>query len=758
MTRKPAKRSTSAKKDRSTKNPEAQKNVVPDTISDSDVNRLLSLRHHYPHQLLGPHLTENGVVIRVYRPDADAVDLQIGTRRAQPMVRRHDAGLFEFFLPEPNSIPSYRLRIHRKGTDTITIRDAYSFPPTIGELDLYLFNEGKHHEIYNKLGAHVTKIGRDSGVSFAVWAPHASGVSLVGDFNGWDGRFHQMRMLGASGVWEIFVPGLTDGALYKFEIRANRGLPFLKADPYAQFTEVPPNTSSIVYQSKYDFRDSKWMKSRVGREHYRQPLSIYEVHFGSWRRRLEEDNRPFSYREMAEALADYVHEMGFTHVEFLPLKEHPYGPSWGYQVSYYFAPSARYGTPDDLRYLIDCLHQRGIGVIMDWVPAHFPKDAWALGRFDGSALYEHLDPRKGEHPDWGTYIFNYGRNEVRNFLLANALYWFREFHLDGLRVDAVASMLYLDYSRKEGEWEPNKYGGRENLEAITLLKELNEVVHVSCPGAMMIAEESTAWPAVSQPVYSGGLGFDFKWNMGWMHDTLKYFQTDPLFRAGNHNALTFGLIYAWSENFILPFSHDEVVHMKGSLLNKMPGTTDQKFANLRALYAYMWAHPGRKLLFMGGEFGQWREWNETESLDWHLLEDSHHGGVQQLIRDLNRLYRPEPALWEADSEAEGFRWIDVDNAPENIVAFLRKPSSNGREVICVGNFSAIPKKGYRLGLPRAGDYRPVINTDAEAYRGEGSLPVDTLVAEKEQLREFEYSVVVDLPALTTLLFEAPAVE
>jgi 1,4-alpha-glucan branching enzyme len=428
--------------------------------------------------------------------------------------------------------------------------------------------------------------------------------------------------------------------------------------------------------------------------------------------------------------------MGFTHVEFLPLKEHPYGPSWGYQVSYYYAPSARYGEPDDLRYLIDYLHRAGIGVIMDWVPAHFPKDAWALGRFDGSALYEHLDPRKGEHPDWGTYIFNYGRNEVRNFLLANALYWFKEFHIDGLRVDAVASMLYLDYSRKEGEWVPNQFGGRENLEAISFLKELNEVTHRACPGIMMIAEESTAWPAVSHPVHTGGLGFDFKWNMGWMHDTLKYFQTDPLFRAGNHNALTFGLIYAWSENFILPFSHDEVVHMKGSLLNKMPGTNEQKFATLRALYGYMWAHPGKKLLFMGGEFGQWREWTETESLDWHLLEDPLHRGVQNLVRDLNQIYDSEKALWEADGEPAGFEWIDVDNARENIVAFRRRSRDGKRELICICNFSAVTRNSYKLTTPHKAEYRVIVNTDAEAYSGAGDLSLN--------------GSEIDLPPLTTI--------
>jgi 1,4-alpha-glucan branching enzyme len=468
----------------------------------------------------------------------------------------------------------------------------------------------------------------------------------------------------------------------------------------------------------------------------------------------EENNRPFGYRELAEPLATYVLEMGFTHVEFLPLKEHPYGPSWGYQVSNYFAPSARYGEPDDLRYLIDYLHRKGIGVIMDWVPAHFPKDAFALGRFDGSALYEHLDPRLGEHPDWGTYIFNYDRNEVRNFLLANAIYWFKEFHFDGLRVDAVASMLYLDYSRKEGEWLPNQYGGRENLGAISLLKELNEVTHRLTPGVITVAEESTAWPQVSHPVYAGGLGFDFKWNMGWMHDTLKYFQTDPLFRAGNHNALTFGLIYAWSENFILPFSHDEVVHMKGALLNKMPGTEQQKFANLRALYGYMWAHPGKKLLFMGGEFAQWREWNDTESLDWHLIQDPFHAGVQRLLRDLNRTYDSNPALWEVDSDPTGFQWIDADNSSENIVSFIRRSPETKKELVCVGNFSPVLRAGHRLGLPRSGEYKLVLNSDAEIYAGAGTEVAQAIVAEEKPHHGQNYSAEVTLPPLATLWFEA----
>src|ERR1700754_2818090 len=688
------------------------KPAVETRASATEVRRLLSLRHNDPHQTLGPHFVAGGLVIRTFRPDAKKIELIVGTKRAQEMEKVHDAGLFSYFIPDEQKVPSYRFKITQYSDEVRTIRDPYSFLPTLGELDLHLFAEGKHEEIYNKLGAHVTKIGRVNGVAFAVWAPQASGVSVVGDFNGWDGRFHPMRMLGSSGVWELFIPELDAGALYKFEIRARKGLPFLKADPYAQFTEIPPNTSSVVQKSNYKFRDEQWIKNRATAEHFRQPLSIYEVHFGSWRRKIEEQNRPFSYREMAESLADYVTEMGFTHVEFLPLKEHPYGPSWGYQVSYYYAPSARYGIPDDLRSLIDYLHQRGIGVIMDWGAAHFPKDAFALGRFDGSALYEHLDPRKGEHPDWGTYIFNYGR--------------------------------------KEGEWEPNKYGGRENLEAISFLKELNEVTHRACPGTLMIAEESTSWPAVSHPVYTGGLGFDFKWNMGWMHDTLKYFQTDPLFRAGNHNSLTFGLLYAWSENFILPLSHDEVVHMKGSLLNKMPGTVEQKFANLRALYGYMWAHPGKKLLFMGGELGQWREWTETESLDWHLLDSQLHAGVQRLVRDLNRVYFADDSLWTNDNQPSGFEWIDVDNAMENIVAFVRKSGDNSKQVVCVGNFSALPRIGYRFGLSRAGEYKLVINSNDAVYGGSGSDLPKAFTTEDKPSHGRDYSILIDLPALTTL--------
>src|SRR5882724_1200268 len=657
----------------------------------------------------------------------------------------------------PGEIPNKVSRKRSTGgaVGSSSANKATDISPTLGEMDLHLFGEGKHERIYEKLGAHVTTHDGKRGVAFAVWAPNAKSVSVVGDFNGWDSGKNPMRSLGGSGIWEVFIPRLKEGALYKYAIKTRRSEIF-KADPYASMMQMPPDTSSIVYKSRYKFQDRAWITKRNKRQAWREPLSIYEVHLGSWRRITEESNRPLTYREMAPLLADYVLQNGFTHVEFLPLKEHPYGPSWGYQVSAYYAPSARYGKPDDFRFLVDQLHQAGIGVIMDWVPAHFPKDAFALARFDGTALYEHEDPRKGEHPDWGTYIFNYGRNEVRNFLIANALYWLREFHLDGLRVDAVASMLYLDYSRKEGEWVPNEFGGRENLEAISLIKELNEVTHRECPGALIIAEESTAWPAVSHPVYAGGLGFDFKWNMGWMHDTLKYFQTDPFFRAGNHTALTFGLIYAWTENFILPFSHDEVVHMKGALLNKMPGDQWQKFANLRALYGYMWAHPGKKLLFMGGEFGQWREWNETESLDWHLLESSVHKGVQKLIQDLNKLYQKHGALWEADSDPSGFQWIEVDNAAENVLAFRRISPSTGKEIICVGNFSPVVREAHRLGLPGPGTYKQLLNTDAEKYCGGGFGVVKSIKAEQLPAHGLDYSAEICLPPLATMWFEGPA--
>ncbi|HEX8557150.1 MAG TPA: 1,4-alpha-glucan branching protein GlgB [Pyrinomonadaceae bacterium] len=724
-------------------------------VSRVELERLLAMGSSDPHSILGAHPAPEGVYVRAFRPEAERVELIVDGESPRDMGRTHPAGFFELLLEGRGELFPYRLRSHYPGGADLARRDPYAFMPTLGGFDEHLFGEGRHWRLYEKLGAHVRDLGGVRGVSFAVWAPNADGVSVVGDFNNWDGRLHQMRRLGLSGIWEIFVPELGAGAVYKYELRRRGGLPFLKADPYALFAEVPPATSSIVFEPSYRFTDHEWMERRGRQDHLRRPLSIYEVHLGSWRRIMEEGDRPLTYRETAPALADYCERMGFTHVEFLPLKGHPYGGSWGYQVANYYAPTARFGDPDDFRFLVDHLHGRGLGVIMDWVPAHFPKDAWALSRFDGTPLYEHGDPRLGEQPEWGTYVFNYGRNEVRNFLIANALFWLRECHVDGLRVDAVASMLYLDYGRAAGQWVTNKYGGRENLEAVAFIRELNDVVHREQPGVMMIAEESTSWPLVTKGVDRGGLGFDLKWNMGWMHDTLKYFERDPIARRYFHNNLTFGLTYAWSENFVLPFSHDEVVHMKGSMLNKMHGGREQKFANLRALYAYMWAHPGKKLLFMGGEIAQWREWSEERSIDWHLLEDGQHRGLSALVADLNRLHRDTPALYELDVEPRGFQWIDVNNHLENVFAFWRESAAGGR-VVCVFNFSAAPRPGYRFGLPAAGTYRLILNTDSSYYAGSDALRVDCVQAEGQPHHGLPFSAVVDLPPLTALLFEAPA--
>src|SRR5215210_668636 len=726
------------------------------SISPADVWQLLALLHHDPHSVLGAHPVEGGVIVRAFRPEAEKIELLVRDDAPREMVKVHDAGFFELLVEGPTDTFPYQFRVHYPEGNAFTLRDPYAFLPTLGSFDEHLFGEGCHERLYDKLGAHVRRLGDVSGVSFAVWAPNAGGVSVVGNFNNWDGRLHAMRMLGGSGIWEIFIPDIGAGEIYKYEIH-NPGAPrFLKADPYALYSEIPPATSSIVFEPSYEFKDREWIEKREARDHLREPLSIYEVHLGSWRHVLEEGNRSLTYREMGPALADYALDMGFTHVEFLPLKGFPFGGSWGYQVANYYAPTARYGTPDDFRYLVDYLHQRGIGVIMDWVPAHFPKDAWALGRFDGSALYEHADPRQGEHPDWGTYIFNYGRNEVRNFLIANALFWIDECHIDGLRVDAVASMLYLDYSRTDGRWIANRYGGRENLEALEFLRQLNDTVHARHPGVLMIAEESTAWPGVSRPPDTGGLGFNFKWNMGWMHDTLLYFQRDAVYRQYHHNNLTFGFLYAWSENYILPFSHDEVVHGKGSLLDKMQGDRWQKFANLRALYGYMWAHPGKKLLFMGCEIGQWREWNYERSLDWHLLEEADHKGLQDLVRELNQVYKEQPALWEGDVEPSGFQWIDGGNAADNMLAFLRIAPDSGRQLACIFNFAPVVRTGYRIGLPRAGQYRQVLNTDAARFGGSDAGVFDAVEAEETPWHGQPFSAILDLPPLAAMWLEAPS--
>ena len=616
----------------------------------------------------------------------------------------------------------------------------------LGEIDLHLAGEGRHEQLYEKLGAHVTA----DGVAFAVWAPNATKVSVVGEWNNWDGRVDPMTQRDVSGIWETVVAEASEGALYRYEITTQEGHLLLKSDPYAFAAETPPGNASRIFASRYEWGDDAWLESRRAGEPYRRPMSIYEVHLGSWRRTLE--NKTLDYRELASELAAYAKDLGFTHVELLPVMEHPYSGSWGYQVTGYFAPTSRFGTPDDFRAFVDELHRNEVGVILDWVPAHFPRDDWALARFDGTALYEHEDPRRGAHPDWGTLVFNFGRNEVRNFLLSNALYWLREFHADGMRVDAVASMLYLDYSRKEGEWIPNAFGGREDLDAVAFLQQVNEVVYGREPGVISAAEESTAWPGVSRPVYLGGLGFGFKWNMGWMHDTLGYFAHEPVHRRFHHHELTFSLVYAFSESFVLPLSHDEVVHGKGSLVDKMPGDRWQKLANLRALYGYMWAHPGKKLLFMGGELAQWREWDAETSIDWHLLEDRDHQGVQSLVRDLNRVYRETPALWEDDFQPTGFRWLEPNDAAQNVLAFMRVGTDPKRPLVCVCNLSPVPRYQYRLGLPLRGHWREVLNSDAGYYGGSDVGNLGDVKTDATPWHDQPFSAEVTLPPLAAVWF------
>jgi 1,4-alpha-glucan branching enzyme len=721
------------------------------SVHQADLERLVAGDHHDPHQILGPHLEKDGdgrvwVVIRGWRPDAAGMAVLSDGARIE-MRRIHAAGVFAGLL-EADAVPAYRLESTDWNGTTTSFDDPYGCWPTLGEMDLHLLNEGRHEGLWRHLGAIVSVHQGLTGTSFAVWAPSARSVRVVGDFNGWDGRVHPMRVLGSSGVWEIFLPGLGPGARYKYEVLSQGGHLSLRADPFAFAAEAPPATASIVTRSTHEWRDAEWMGDRATVDLLRAAVSIYECHLESWRLTQNDDGswRPLTYREAAEILPDYVADLGFTHVEFLPLAQYPFSGSWGYQVTGYYAPAAQFGSPDDFRYLVDRLHQAGIGVLVDWVPGHFPKDAWALARFDGTALYEHADPRQGEHPDWGTLVFNYDRHEVRNFLLANALYWIEEFHIDGLRVDAVASMLYLDYSRSEGEWVTNRFGGRENLAAISFIKEVNEVVYRHHPGVMMVAEESTSWPAVSRPTYLGGLGFGFKWNMGWMNDTLVYFTKDPVHRRFHHHELTFALLYAFHENFILPLSHDEVAHGKGSLLGKMPGDRWQQFANLRALLAWMWAHPGRQLLFMGGEIAQNDEWRHNASLDWHLLEYPEHAGVQRLVRDLNAVYRDEPAFWEQDFDWPGFRWIDPNDADHSVLSFVRFPTSDQRVVACIANLTPVVRHDHRVGLPRPGRWVEILNTDSTKFGGSG-VTVGDLTAEAIGWNDLEYSASMTLPPL-----------
>ena len=622
------------------------------------------------------------------------------------------------------------------------------------EDDLYLFNEGSHYRLYEKLGAHPIKVDGVEGTYFAVWAPNARQVFVIGDFNGWNRSSHPLRSKGHSGIWEGFIPGIGKGTLYKYYIASQyRGYRVEKADPLALFNEAPPKTASTIWSLDYSWGDQGWMEKRHERNALDAPISIYEVHLGSWRRVPEEGNRPLTYREIAPLLADYVHQMGFTHVELLPVMEHPFYGSWGYQITGYFAPTSRYGTPQDFMYLIDYLHQHDIGVILDWVPSHFPNDEHGLGYFDGTHLYEHEDPKRGIHPDWNSLIFNYGRNEVRSFLFSNALFWLDKYHVDGLRLDAVASMLYLDYGRKPGEWIPNKYGGHENLEAIGFLRQFNEAVYRENPDVQTIAEESTAWPMVSRPTYIGGLGFSFKWDMGWMHDTLEYMVKSPVYRKYHHNNLTFRLVYAFFENFILPLSHDEVVHGKGSLLGKMPGDDWQKFANLRLLLGYMYAQPGKKLLFMGGEFGQWREWSHEESLEWHLLQYLPHSGLQRWVSDLNRLYRSQPALHQLDLEQAGFEWVDCNDVEQSVVSLIRKGRSTDDAILVVSNFTPVPRFNYRVGVPNPGFWRELLNSDAKDYGGSGQGNLGGVEAAPIPSHGRPYSLTLTLPPLSTVFFK-----
>jgi 1,4-alpha-glucan branching enzyme len=701
---------------------------------------LAESRHHSPHSILGLHQDGKDWVIRALRPFAKSVTAK-AKKDSFELTHRY-GGIWEY--QGKGKLPGdYRLVASYESAPDWVSDDPYRYLPMIGDLDLHLIGEGRHEQLWQALGAHFVaqsdSLGDTSGVSFTVWAPNAQAVRVVGDFNSWDGTCYPMRSMGGTGVWELFIPGVKPGALYKFQILTKAGNWITKIDPMARRTEVPPATSSVVDVSEYQWRDKDWMNQRARTDALKSPMSIYELHLGSWR-------GPKNYRDLAPELIGHVKYLGFTHVEFMPLAEHPFGGSWGYQVTGYYAPTSRFGTPDDLRFLIDELHNAGIGVILDWVPAHFPKDDWALARYDGEALYEDADPRRGDHPDWGTHVFNFGRTEVRNFLVANASFWLEEFHIDALRVDAVASMLYLDYSRKDGEWLPNIYGGRENLDAIKFLQEANATAYRRNPGIMMIAEESTAFQGVSAPTDFGGLGFGFKWNMGWMHDSLEYIQRDPAWRKYHHGEITFSMLYAYDEKFVLPISHDEVVHGKGSLLAKMPGDHWQKLANMRAYLAFMWTHPGKKLLFMGQEFAQPSEWSESRDLDWWLLDHHPHRGMQQLVSDMNKLYVENPSLWELDHDHAGFQWIDGGNADQNILSFLRFDAA-GNPIAVVVNFAGHPYHNFRLGLPKPGLWQEILNTDAEVYGGSGVGNFGGVQTQEHQSHGRPYSAEINVPPL-----------
>ncbi|MFJ4003062.1 1,4-alpha-glucan branching enzyme [Streptomyces sp. NPDC090023] len=724
--------------------------AVSPALDRADRARLLAGTHHDPHTVLGAHPVPGGVAFRVFRPHAEAVTVVFDDVRAE--LRDNGEGFFSGLLPLAE-VPAYRLLVSYDGTAHET-EDPYRFLPTLGELDLHLLGEGRHEELWLALGARVLTQQGVTGTRFAVWAPNALGVRVAGGFDFWDATGFPMRSLGSSGVWELFVPGVGEGELYKFEITRPDGSRTLRADPMARRTEVPPATSSIVDVSRHEWGDAEWMAHRADRPVHEAPFSVYEVHLPSWRPGL-------TYRQLAEQLPAYVGDLGFTHVELMPVAEHPFGGSWGYQVTGFYAPTARLGTPDDFKYLVDKLHQAGIGVLMDWVPAHFPRDEWALAEFDGRPLYEHGDPLRAAHPDWGTLEFDFGRREVRNFLVANAVYWCEEFHIDGLRVDAVASMLYLDYSREEGQWTPNEFGGRENLDAVAFLQEMNATVYRRCPGVVTIAEESTAWDGVTRPTHHrgpsgfGGLGFGLKWNMGWMHDSLAYMSHEPVHRKYHHHEMTFSMVYAYSENYVLPISHDEVVHGKRSLVSKMPGDWWQQRANLRAYLAFMWAHPGKQLLFMGQEFAQGAEWSEAHGPDWWLLDpaygaESEHRGVRDLVRDLNTAYRATPALWERDTDPAGFEWIVGDAAEDNVFAFLRRDAEGG-PLLCVANLSPLVRHDYRLGVPDdVPAWHETLNTDLARYGGGDIAGQDTVKPEPQPWHGRPASIRLTLPPLATV--------
>jgi 1,4-alpha-glucan branching enzyme len=734
------------------------------THLEGQIDALLSGRNADPFATLGPQPVETGAgrrwVIRFYNPNAASAKVTVvGVPGAIEAKRRRPEGLFEATLPEtykdrPDPA-NYRIRFATDNGHTWEAYDPYAFPYSLSDFDLYLMGEGRHYDTYTKLGAHQQEIAGVRGVNFAVWAPSARRVSVVGDFNHWDGRTNPMRSRGSSGVWELFLPELNEGAVYKFEIIGPRGemLP-LKADPYAFRTELRPQTGSIVANlDNHKWNDEQWMAQRPKKNWFESPLSIYEVHLGAWRRVPEDGNRWLTYRELGDQMIPYVKELGYTHLELLPIMEHPFDGSWGYQTIGYYSATSRYGTPTEFMEFVDRCHQAGLGVILDWTPAHFPRDVHGLAEFDGTHLYEHSDPRQGSHPDWGTLVYNYGRNEVRNYLISNALFWLDKYHIDGLRVDAVASMLYLDYSRKEGEWVPNEFGGRENLPAIAFIKRLNEVAFERFPGILTIAEESTSWPAVSRPTYLGGLGFSLKWNMGWMNDTLHYFSSDPVHRKFEQNKLTFSMLYAFSENFVLPFSHDEVVHGKNSLLHKMPGDMWQQFANLRLLYGYHYGHPGKKLLFMGQEFGQRQEFSEARSLDWHLLQYEPHRGLQNLISDLNKLNAREPALHEIDFDWHGFEWIDCNDADNSVFSFIRRGKKPEDTMVVVMNATPVVRRGYRIGVPQPGFYKEVLNTDAAIYGGSNVGNQGGLYSDPVPQTGREHSIALTLPPLATVFLK-----